>query len=70
MHYLMMIYLFKRITPADAGNTPLTFGYRKCLGDHPRRCGKYTKRSLYNATYSLSIPFHLSIFKTIDKLTV
>lgn len=70
MHYLMMIYLFKRITPADAGNTNFGQSMRLTWRDHPRRCGKYTKRSLYNATYSLSIPFHLSIFKTIDKLTI
>lgn len=41
MHYLMMIYLFKSITPADAGNTLVTKKEAEKIQDHPRRCGKY-----------------------------
>ncbi len=50
-----------RITPACAGNTDGWCRYINFYGDHPRMCGKYTKRSLYDATCNLRIPFFHSL---------
>ena len=50
-----------RITPACAGNTTLAQENMYLLQDHPRMCGKYTKRSIYDATCNLRIPFFHSL---------
>ena len=50
-----------RITPACAGNTSITLIRPKTTEDHPRMCGKYTKRSIYDATCNLRIPFFHSL---------
>ena len=50
-----------RITPACAGNTSCQKLICLLDRDHPRMCGKYTKRSLYDATCNLRIPFFHSL---------
>ena len=52
---------FKGITPACAGNTKSLSTHQPPCGDHPRMCGKYTKRSIYDATCNLRIPFFHSL---------
>ena len=59
--YFLHIFLYTRITPACAGNTFSLFVYICFLEDHPRMCGKYTKRSIYDATCNLRIPFFHSL---------
>ena len=55
-----------RITPAPAGNTFKKTHDYPFSRDHPRTCGKYTKRFFCDATYNLSIPFFHSLLNVLN----